>query len=77
MRPLRFHCLRMLEWLAQLDEAMANARIRSLIAFRNRRAAAAQRYGAAADAICPPAEWDPRRWDRGQDPRSDTQERRP
>lgn len=77
MRPLRFHCLRMLEWLAHLDEARANARIRSLLAFRNSRAADAKRYGAAADAICPPTEWNPRLWDRDQDPRSANQDRRP
>ncbi len=77
MRPLRFHCLRALEWLAHLDEARANARIRSILAFRNRRAADAKRYGAAADAICRPAEWNPRLWDRDHDPRSDTRDRRP
>ena len=26
----------------------------------------ADRHGAAADAICPPAEWDQRLWSRGQ-----------
>ncbi|EIZ83665.1 hypothetical protein WYO_3678 [Methylobacterium sp. GXF4] len=77
MRPIRFHVLRLLEWVAQLDEARANARIRSIVAFRNRRADDAKRYGTAADAICPPAEWNPRLWDRDQDPRTDTRERRP
>ena len=76
MRPLRFHRLRLLERLAHLDEARANARIRSMIAFRNRRAADAERYGAAADAICPPSEWNPRLRDRDQDPRTDNRERR-
>lgn len=81
MRPIRFHYLRLLEWLAHLDEARANAHIRSVLAFRNRRAADAKRYGTEADAICPPEaaarEWSPRLWDRDHDPRSDTRERRP
>lgn len=77
MRPLRFHLLRFLEWLAQRDVARANERIRMVVAFRNRRIDDAERYGAVADAISPPAEWQPRLWQRDHDPRSDTEDRRP
>lgn len=81
MRPFRFHILRFLEWLAQRDVVHANARIRAVRDWREKRLADAQRHGAAADAICPPEaparEWSPRLWDRDHDPRSDTRDRRP
>jgi len=81
MRPVRFHVLRFLEWLAHREVAWANARILTVRNWRERRLADAERLGKAADLICPPMqaprEWNPRLWDRDHDPRSDTRERRP
>ncbi|WP_267355703.1 MULTISPECIES: glycogen synthase [unclassified Methylobacterium] len=66
MRPLAFHWHRFLEWFAHRDIEWANARIRGLRDWRDRRVGDADRHGAAADAICPPTEWDRRLWSRGQ-----------
>ena len=66
MRPLAFHWHRFREWVDDLGAARAFARVRRDHALARRLFASARRHGAAADAICPPAEWDRRLWSRGQ-----------